>query len=91
MAVDKEANSLSRAYRRPYITVRKTISRLKELDDSRSWVDSPMLLRGLPVVVYGVTLSALHRSRLTLAIRQFAIGESRSLLAKKNKTLRQFG
>ena len=29
-------------------------------------------------------------ARLTLAIRQFAIGESRSLLAEKNKTLRQF-
>ena len=27
--------------------------------------------------------------RLTLAIRQFAIGESRSLLAEKNKTHRQ--
>ena len=32
-----------------------------------------------------------HLPRLTLAIRQFAIGESRSLLAEKNKTLRQFG
>ena len=39
----------------------------------------------------GILRRALASTRLTLAIRQFAIGESRSLLAEKNKTLRQFG